>query len=303
VFETGVRQFRMAMAMVSGRRISPRLVERLIADANATMAEFGTPGDDVRQLLEGPFADPDERAHFQTQALRRTARRLAAQSPFYAALFEKSGIDARKIELAGLAGIRPTAKADLAARPRDFICADSPPHLSTRTTGTTGKPAEIWMSVYESRLWPAMAALSGLLRNEICPTDCLQINLSSRATAAVLHDIEVCRLVGARSRALGLIPVGQSLDSLLDDAGGGAPTILGTYPSYLAQLVTLARRRGLGPADFALRRADVAGELLSAPLSQAVAATFGCEVTDSFAMTEVLRFPGAYASGGICIPT
>ena len=292
MFETGIRQFRMAMAMVSGRRISPRLVERLIEDANATLREFGTPGDDVGQLLEGPFADAEQRTHFQTQALRRTARRLAAQSPFYAALFDKSGIDAGKIELTGLAGIRPTTKADLVGRASDFRCADSPPHLSTRTTGTTGRPAEIWLSVYESRLWPAMAALSGLLRNEINPADCLQVNLSSRATAAVLHDIEVCRLVGARSRALGLIPVEQSLDSLLDDAGGGAPTILGAYPSYLAQLVALARRRGLGPADFALRRADVAGEVLSASLSRAVAATFGCEVTDTFAMTEVLPVSG-----------
>ena len=57
------------------------------------------------------------------------------------------------------------------------------PYLSTRTTGTTGRPAEIWLSRYEAELWPAMAALSGLLRNEINHDDCLQINLSSRATA------------------------------------------------------------------------------------------------------------------------
>ena len=288
MFETGIRQFRMAMAMVRGRPISPRLVERLIGDATATLREFGGPGDDVAQLLDGPFADPDEREHFQTQAVRRTARRLAATSPYYATLFDRSGIDPGALDLDGLRRIPLTTKADLTARPDDFRCTGSSPHLATRTTGTTGVPAEIWLSVYESRLWPAMAALSGLLRNEINPADCLQVNLSSRATAAVLHDVEVCRLVGARCRVLGLVPVEQSLDALLDET----VTVLGAYPSYLAELVTLARRRGLKPADFALRRVDVAGEILSASLAQAVRTTFGCAVTDTFAMTEILPVSG-----------
>ena len=65
MFETGIRQFRMAMAMVNGRRIKPHLIQRLVADADATLREFGSPGDDVNQLLDGPFADPEPRTHFQ----------------------------------------------------------------------------------------------------------------------------------------------------------------------------------------------------------------------------------------------
>ena len=178
------------------------------------------------------------------------------------------------------------------------MCTDSRPYLSTRTTGTTGAPAEIWLSRYEAELWPAMAALSGLLRNEINHTDCLQINLSSRATAAVQHDIEVCRLVGARSRALGLVPVDQSIDGLLDHGDGNAATILGTYPSYLARLVTAARRRGLGPDDFALRRIDVAGEMLSHAVATAAHDTFGVRPSDTFAMTEVLPVSGRTCGQG-----
>ena len=34
---------------------------RLVADADATLREFGAPGDDVDQLLDGPFADPSMR--------------------------------------------------------------------------------------------------------------------------------------------------------------------------------------------------------------------------------------------------
>jgi phenylacetate-CoA ligase len=298
VFETGIRQFRMAMAMVNGRRIKPQIIQRLIADADATLREFGSPGDDVNQLLDGPFADPEMRNHFQTQGIRRTVRRLAEQSPFYAARFAAAGIDPKKVDLEAIAHVPLTTKADLVGQSAQFICRDSPPYLSTRTTGTTGKPAEVWMSRYEAELWPALAALSGLLRNEINHTDCLQINLSSRATAAVQHDLEVCRLVGARSRALGLISVDQSIDSLLDDGGGSRPTILGTYPSYLARLATGARRRGLGPKDFSIRRIDVAGELLSAAVTEAAHDVFGVRPSDTFAMTEVLPVSGRTCEQG-----
>ena len=112
------------------------------------------------------------------------------------------------------------------------------------------------------------------------------------------HDIEVCRLVGARSRALGLVAVDESLDSLLDERGGGAATILGTYPSYLAQLVTAARRRGLGPHDFSLRRIDVAGELLSPAVAAAAHDTLGARPSDTFAMTEVLPVSGRTCDQG-----
>jgi phenylacetate-coenzyme A ligase PaaK-like adenylate-forming protein len=296
VFETGIRQFRMAMAMVSGRRIRPEVIEQLIADAAATLAEFGAPGDDVRQLLEGPFADPEAREHFQTQGIRRTLRRLDGHSPFYRRRLGEAGIsehDIKDFEPAALHRIPVTTKAELVRFAGEFVCDDVRPHLSTRTTGTTGKPVEIWLSVYESRLWPALAALAGLLRHEINPDDLLQVNLSSRATAAVQHDIEVCRLVGARTRVLGLVPVDQSLDALLDGA-----TILGTYPSYLAQLVTEARARGLSARDFGLRRIDVAGELLSAGVADAAREMFGAEVTDTFAMTEVLPLSGRSCERG-----
>ena len=252
MFETGIRQFRMAMAMVNGRRIKPQIIQRLVADADATLREFGSPGDDVDQLLDGPFADPETRAHFQTQGLRRTARRLARRSPFYAARFAEAGLDPKTVDLDTIT-IRTGHDEGRSRRARAAVrvhrhppiprarAPPAPPALPPRSGCRATKPS----------CGRRMAALSGLLRNEINHTDCLQINLSSRATAAVQHDIEVCRLVGARSRALGLVPFDQSIDGLLDHGDGRAATILGTYPSYLARLVTAARRRGLGPDDFA----------------------------------------------------
>ncbi len=77
MFETGVRQFRMAMSMVWGRRIDPGNVARLVDDLLATIAEFGEPGADAQDLLGSPLADPEERRDLAERGLRRTARRLA----------------------------------------------------------------------------------------------------------------------------------------------------------------------------------------------------------------------------------
>lgn len=297
MFETGVRQFRMAMSMVWGRPINPRNIERLVEDALKTLQEFGTPGDDVQTLLEGPFSDPTARREFQNRALQRTARRLARVSPYYQQLFAEHKIDPARLTVETITSVPVTLKSMLQERGQDFVATDTQSYISTRTTGTTGRPVEIWLSAYEIELWPALAALSGLLRNEINPRDCMQINISSRATAAVQMNIKICRLVGARTRVLGVIPPDESLDSLLS-GGDEAPTLLSVYPSYLAQLVQAARKRGLGPRDFRLRRVDCGGEVLSDTLARATLETFGARANDTFAMTEILPVGGRTCAQG-----
>ncbi|MCU1681965.1 MAG: hypothetical protein JWQ81_2704 [Amycolatopsis sp.] len=295
MFETGVRQFRMAMGIVWGRRLNARNIGRLIEDSLATLAEFGEPGTDVRQLVDGPFTDPEAQAHFATQGLRRTAGRLAEQSPFYARRFEAAGVRPDRLDLAGLGAIPVTTKAELVGRPGEFQCADVRRHLSTRTTGTTGRPAEIWLSRYETELWPALGALSAVLRDELRPDDIMQVNVSSRATAAVQLDVAGCRLVGAGCRVLGVVPVDEALDALAE----GGSTLLSASPSYLAELLIAARHRGLGPGDFRLRRIQAGGEVLSPSLAAAVRETFGVdEVSDNFGMTEVIPVTSRSCSQG-----
>jgi phenylacetate-coenzyme A ligase PaaK-like adenylate-forming protein len=284
--------------MVGGRPINPRNVELLVGDALATLEAFGSPGDDLQEMLDGPFSDPQARRAFQEQALRRTARRLGRLSPHYRARFASIDLQAKGVTIEDMAEIPVTSKADLVARPTDFILDGAQPHIATRTTGTTGAPAEIWLSRYELELWPALAALSGLLREEIRPDDCMQINISSRATAAMAQNMAVCRLVGARTRPMGIVPVAESLDSLLT-GGDRAPTLLATYPSYMAALVKLARHRGHGPDDFRLRRVDCGGEVLSPALARAARETLGpILVNDTFGMTEVLPVSGRVCEQG-----
>jgi phenylacetate-coenzyme A ligase PaaK-like adenylate-forming protein len=294
VFETGIRQFRMAIGMVWGRRLSAQNIGRLVDDVLATLAEFGEPGADAQQLLGGPLADPAAQQEFAQRGLRRTARRLAVQSPFYARRFAAANAEPEQLDVAGLGAIPVTTKRDLIERPGDFRCADVAGFLSTRTTGTTGQPAELWLSRYEMELWPALGALSAVLRDELRPGDIMQVNHSSRAVAATHLSAATCRLAGAGCRLLGIVPPDDALEGLCDGV-----TLLVTCPSYLAELVTAARRRGLGAADFQLRRITVGGEVLSPSLAQAACQTLGVpRVDDSYSMTEVIPVTGRTCTQG-----
>jgi phenylacetate-coenzyme A ligase PaaK-like adenylate-forming protein len=293
MFETGVRQFRLALGMARGRRLDPRNVARLVDDVLATLAEFGEPGADAAELIEGPMSSPEARLEITNNSLRRTARRLSTRSPFYARRFASAQVDPAKLDVARLRTIPVTLKQDLIERPEDFRCTDVPVYLATRTTGTTGRPAEVWLSRYEMELWPALGALASVLRGELLPEDIMQVNISSRATAATHLAATSCRLVGAGWRPLGIVPPQASLEAL---AEGGA-TILFTVPSYLAELVTAARGRGMAAGDFRLRRLVVGGEVLSASLARAAARTFGVPlVEDPYSMTEILPITGRTCS-------
>jgi phenylacetate-CoA ligase len=285
MFETGIRQFRLAWGMAQGRRLDPGNVVRLVDDVLATLAEFGEAGSDASELIDGPMANPAARLETANRSLRRTAHRLAAQSPFYARRFSAAQVDPAKLDVAGVRAIPVTVKADLIERPGDFRCTDVPAYLATHTTGTTGRPAEVWLSRYEMELWPALGALASVLRGDLLPGDVVQVNLSSRSIAALHLEAASCRLAGAGCRPLGIIAPEAALDSLAE----GGVTILHTVPSYLAELVTAAGRAGLGAGDFRLRRIIAGGEVLSASVARAAARTFGVPlVEDPYSMTEIV---------------
>lgn len=285
MFETGVRHVRMAIGMVSGRRLSTRNIAKLVDDALVTLAEFGEPGADSDTLLGAPMPDPEEQREATNRCLRRTARRLAVRSPFYARRLAAASTEPRQLDTESFRAIPVTIKRDLVERPGDFLCTDVERYLSTRTTGTTGRPAEVWLSRYEMDLWSALGALGALIRDELRPSDIMQVNVSSRAVAANHLSAAICRQTQTGCRLLGIMAPDDALDSL---AEGGA-TVLSTYPTYLAELMTAARRRGLGPDDFKLRRVMVGSEVLSPSLAEAACRVFGVpQIIDSFSMTEVI---------------
>lgn len=284
----------MVMGMVWGRKLDPDNIARLVDDALATIAEFGEPGIDARELTDGPLSDPDTRLDFANRAVRRTARRLADQTAFYGRRFQSAGIDLTKLDVDGMAAIPVTTKRDLTENQAEFQCKDVKPQLATRTTGTTGKPTEVWISRHELGVWSGLSALTGVLRDELNPSDIYHVHVSSRATIAIQLNSAICRMVGARSRVLGVIPAEQAVETL---AVGGA-TLMSANASYLSELVVAARKLGMGPSDFSLKRIDIGGEMLSSSVKQAAVDTFGARINDVFSMTEIAPVSASTCSQG-----
>jgi phenylacetate-CoA ligase len=291
---TGFRQFRMALAMAFGRPIDPGNIRCLVRDALRTIEELGYPGDDVQAFLSGPLADPTSRQELQDYALQRTLRNLLRHSPYYKKRLASLSLAPGSLTHKNLHQLPITRKGDLLASQRDLLATNARPALSTRTTGTTGRPAEIWLSQYEIDLWSALMALGMVLHREFDPQGCLQINLSLRATRLIQTYITFCQLTGVRSHVLGIVPVDISLDMLLR-GDSLAPTMLATYPSYLGELVVEAQRRGLKPDDFRLRYIYVGSEILSRSLAEAARETFGAALIEAYGATET-----APAGGAIC---
>lgn len=153
MFETGIRQFRLAIAMMGGWHINPRNLENMVADALKTLEEFGAPGDDVQQLLDGPFSEPKALKEYQVHMLQHTARRLQRFSPFYKNLLASHDIDPSKLQIEDMQRIPMTCKEDIQLHQQEMIATNVQPYIATRTTGTTGSPTEIWLSKYEIEMW------------------------------------------------------------------------------------------------------------------------------------------------------
>ncbi|MDN5803338.1 MAG: hypothetical protein L0H26_01930, partial [Microlunatus sp.] len=121
----------------------------------------------------------------------------------------------------------------------------------------------------------------------------MQVHVSSRATAAVQLTSLSCRLVGARCRIVGIVSPESALDDLADTA-----TVMSVNASYLAELVVTARRHGMGPDDFRLRRIDCVSEILSTAVRDAAELTFGAPVHDNFGLTEAIPVTATSCSAG-----
>jgi phenylacetate-coenzyme A ligase PaaK-like adenylate-forming protein len=287
----------MAIEMLLGRPIDAGNMRQLALDALRTIEVLGEAGDSQQHLLAGAFIDPASRGDTQQLMLQRTLRYLMRYSPFYQRHFASLPFPPRSLGPANLHQIPLTTKSDLAMRPHEFIATNARPYLFTRTTGTTGSQIAIWLSRYEVDLWPALLALALLLRNQFDPTGCLQVNLSTHATASIQMYLALCQLTGAQVQVLGLPPAERSLNALLA-ARQPAVTMMTTYPSYLAKMVVAARRRGLSPKDFRLRHIYIGSEVLSSSLIRATEQTFGVRVQEGYGATEILPAGGAVCSQG-----
>ncbi|SFE26947.1 hypothetical protein SAMN05216251_102326 [Actinacidiphila alni] len=303
MFGTALSQLRYSTAVLLGRRIRPRDLDRIARDLVATLAEFGEPGEDSA-LLPGQAAqvDPQVRATMTGRSLRATARAAVRHTPYYARVFAELGLDPGTLDAGSWSRVPVTAKKALRDRPADFVSAAARPALMALTTGTSGTPTTVWYARDELETTVALSTISAALGLGLRPRHTMAYAGCSRATLPLLNAEESATRVGAAFVQFGTVEPAIVLARLAAPLGlpGKEPRIthLTTSASYLSALVQEAERTGRGPADFGLESVGVGGEVLSDPLRARAEAVLGAPVATSYLMTETLPSGGTPCAAG-----
>lgn len=294
-------QLRYAAGVLRGR-INPGLLDRISRDLVATLAEFGTLGEDSA-LLPGQqgTVDPEVWQAVATRSLRATAR-AAYQTAYYRQLFESCGLRPAELSLQNWSDVPVTPKPALRAMPAAFVCARANPVLMATSTGTSGSPAIVWFSGDELETVVALSTIAFAIADGLRPHHVVASAVSSRAVLPLLVVAQCTRRIGAALVQLGTIEPCLALERLaapLHLPGKAAQiTRLNCAPSYLAALVAIAERDGWCPGDFGLESIQSGGEVLTDALRSRALETLGAPVRSSYLMTEIVPLGGTYCTQG-----
>jgi phenylacetate-coenzyme A ligase PaaK-like adenylate-forming protein len=302
VLETALRQLRYGLSLAFSRRIRIQDLRELISDLLATRAELGLLDSAQTNLLHGGGISPETRRAVNNRRLQMMASMAYERTTYYQATFDRLGMKPDEVRLDTLEDVPVTPKRDLRAIPDAFISRSSAPTFRAFTTGTTGPPTSVWFSRYEIELGIAFGAIASIVNAGYGPDDVLQINISSRASLALMLTIESCQLIGAGCVPVGLIDPAETLSLLAAPVHlpGKKPqvSIMTTYPSYLAALVQAGEDLGYCAADFGLEQISCGGEVLTEPLRRRAEELFGARVTDGYVMTELFPMGGLTCTAG-----
>jgi len=290
-------QLRLAASVAFGLPFDLRSLERLVESLLETRREFGVIGPEAGELITGPTLDEETRRDMQLRRFRTQAMRGAQETRYYRALFQRLGLDPKRLRYDDISRIPVTSKEAVRANPDAFVRSSAQPVFRTTTTGTTGRPASICFSAAEMRAFMALAAIGLLFQRVVGPEDIVQISTSSRATLGNTCFAGGCARLGAMVYQAGLIEPEQSLALLAEkhDLPGkkSQTSVLSVYPSYLGKLVECGLRLGYRPADFGLERIVTGGEIVTAGLKVRCRELFGpVEFFEGYGMTEPWPFGG-----------
>jgi phenylacetate-CoA ligase len=298
VFKTALAQLRIAASVGLGRPFTQWSLEHLIDTIKETKREFGTiEAEEAGSHLGGPVLDEEARRELHLRRFRTQAVRAAHETDHYGRLFETLDLDPERLLFEDIARLPLTNKEALREDPDAFVRRTLTPCFRTTTTGTTGKPTSIYFSAYEMRTYIALSAIGNLSANRIDESDIVQISTSSRATLGNTCFAGGCARIGALVHLAGLLEPERTLALLAEEqripGKKSKVSYMGTYASYLGELVECGLQRGYGPSDFGLERIAVGGELVSEALKERARRLFGdVELDEDYAMTETWPVQG-----------
>jgi len=300
VLGTALVQLHHGFALMSGRRLRVRDVERLVTDIAATRAEFGSSAD--LAAARGASLSAQDRRPIDDRRLRRLARMAYDGTAYYRRRFDEAGLTPQRLSLDTLADLPITPKESLRDMPEAFVNRHAQPCYRAETTGTTGPPTAVWFSRYEADLATALTAVSFLIDYGLGTEDVIQLCLSSRATFGIHCLTRAAALIGAASSSLGLVDPEQTLSRLAGTARLAGkrpqPTLLVTYSSYLGLLVDAGERLGHTAGDFGLRQIMCGGEIVTDGLRRRAERLFGARLVETYGMTEVSPANGQHCTRG-----
>jgi phenylacetate-coenzyme A ligase PaaK-like adenylate-forming protein len=304
---TAVHQLRHAARVLALRRFGVADVEATVADMRATLEEFGAPGTDLDMLPGGQQDDPEIQAALAARRIRQTVRSAARHVPYYRYWFASHEVSPQDISLDTIALIPPTSKDTLRGAPGSFVSEAAEPVLLVPTTGTTGLPANLWLSRHELDLYAALNAISLMVNGGLRSHHVLASAVTSRSTLPAVNTARALSLIGAGFVPLGTVDPRIVLDRLATPlhVPGKKPQIthVNLFPSHLGSLTQMVERDGWSPADFGLERIFTGGEILTGALGERAAEAFGAEVLDGYGATEITPVAGTpCAQGHLHIP-
>ena len=298
-------QLRLAASVGFGARFRVKSLERILAAMIATRAEFGSMGEDAEQMIQGPLfsADTELRRDVERRRFRQQAVRAARETCYYRELFERIGLDPRRLEWEDIQMVPLTTKADLRERPDDFTRERGRPTLRALTTGTTSAPTAVHYSEHELAAVSAMGAINFVSSGQVSAEDIVQVSISSRAPVGLQTFGRACGRVGAAVHGAGLIDPSHGLALLAEQRSIPGKkrqvSILSTHPSYLGELVERGIAEGYGRSDFGLERIFVSGEIATAGLLSRARRLFGdVEFTETWSSTEIFPHGGVVCTAG-----
>lgn len=195
--------------------------------------------------------------------LQKMIAYIAEHSPFYGALFQRSGIDPRSIvSIQDLQKLPFTTKEDLQQQSSDFLCV--PPHLLidyVTTSGTTGQPVTLALTNKDldrlSLNEYASFKTAGLTEYDIIQ---LMTTMDRRFMAGMAY------FLGARKLGAGIIRVGNGLPELQwDTILKIKPSVILCVPSFLVKLIEFAEDHGIDHKNTSVKKAICIGEAIRNP--------------------------------------
>jgi phenylacetate-coenzyme A ligase PaaK-like adenylate-forming protein len=295
MLETALANLRFASSMLLGRPFHRRSLDRIVDAMVRTQHEMGAIGADSGEVLAGPTLDEGTRQAMQGRRFRAQAVRAAGETSYYPAVFERAGLDPRRLRYEDVQRVPATPKQALRDDPEAFVRSGAPPGHRVTTTGTTGWPTSVYFADDELHLIGVLTTINFLTERVVLPDDIVQVSINTRARLGVTGVAFASAAIGAALHVAGLVSPAHTL-ALLSERhrlAGKKPrvSVMSTFPSYLGELVSTGRRLGYRPDDFGLERVLLGGEVLTEGLKRRARELLGpVEFIQNYLMTELAPF-------------